>query len=68
MRLKRSQFIDDLGAPTMDIRGRPKCHYCGDRLTCKNWGGSVAQLGDSRKDVIHYCDKDDCIDKATKMK
>lgn len=62
--IKRSIFLDDMGACKMDLRGRPKCHCCGDRLTLKNWGGSVSQFGDSRKDVIHYCDKEICTDKA----
>lgn len=64
--IKRSVFLDDLGAVKMDLRGRPKCHFCGIRLTLKNWGGSVSQLGDSRKDVVHHCDKENCIDKAVK--
>lgn len=54
---KRSRFIDDLGIPKMDLRGRPKCSGCGIRLTLKNWTMSSGQAGDKRKGVRHWCNK-----------
>lgn len=53
---KRSQFIDALGVPATDLRGRPKCALCGIRITLENWGSSLTRPGDNRKDVNHFCD------------
>lgn len=54
---KRSEFIDALGVPKMDLRGRPKCNVCGVRLTLKNWALSTGHPSNNRKDVKHYCDR-----------
>ena len=53
---KRSIFVDALGTPKMDLRGRPKCALCGIRLTLKNWCLSTGHPSDNRSDVKHYCE------------
>lgn len=55
---KRSRFIDEMGAPKMDLRSKPKCAICGTKITSNNFGVSETSLDEGKwTEAIYFCEE-----------